>query len=189
VTEHEPDSWTEPLDQGRVRLVPPPPQPPGELPPAELAHARLAIGKQARVLFAVTAPPPPRRAACDPVALAGLAGVVDRARRPAPAGRTAAGSLLADHHARLDAGQAAAGAELERWQRDLVPAYQRAREQVYRQTRSEGPPLAVPRSAGRWRTPPVSGGGAQSWADGPARADRPWRSGPAGYSQPPGPPR
>jgi hypothetical protein len=28
---------------------------------------------------------------------------------------------LADRHARLDAGQAAAGAELERWQRDLVP--------------------------------------------------------------------
>jgi hypothetical protein len=59
VTEHEPDSWTEALDQGCVRLVPAPPEPPGELPPAELAHPRLAIGQQARVLFAVTAPPAP----------------------------------------------------------------------------------------------------------------------------------
>jgi hypothetical protein len=187
VTEYEELTWADALAEGRVRL-------PAAAPPA----GRAAPGRTRARATGDRQPGPgalrcagaaaPRRAAFDHVAMAGLAGLVDRARRPAPADRSAAGRL-GGRPARAARGRpglrAASGGALAARARARLPAQLAA---GLRPDPHNGAAAAGRRRAGLVAEPPVSGGG-RSRADGPARADRPSRSGPAGYSQPPGPPR
>jgi membrane-bound metal-dependent hydrolase YbcI (DUF457 family) len=154
VTEREPDSWTQALHQGACGSVRRRPSRRESRHRPRSPARDWPSGQQARLLFAVTAPPRPRGLPLTPSRWRTWRRwrIERNINRQQSALRRAA--WLRDQHARLDAGQAAARAELERWQRELLPAYQRAWQQVYRQTRSEGPPRPSSAAPAWWRKRP-----------------------------------